>query len=175
MRLETDKQASSHLQLASQIRELEGQAATFLNKQVHHKKVYQTAIEKAFKAKQTQEAYVTKAREKYEADCLRINSFTAQSTLMQGKDLEKIRLKLERAQQTVQSNERDFANFAKALADTTHKWEQDWKVFCDMCQDLEDDRMEFSKDNMWAYANSISTVCVADDEVSPKVLLWCLR
>ncbi|KAF4574500.1 hypothetical protein AB1N83_006750 [Pleurotus pulmonarius] len=169
VRLETDKQASSHLQLASQIRELEGQAATFLNKQVHHKKVYQTAIEKAFKAKQTQEAYVTKAREKYEADCLRINSFTAQSTLMQGKDLEKIRLKLERAQQTVQSNERDFANFAKALADTTHKWEQDWKVFCDMCQDLEDDRMEFSKDNMWAYANSISTVCVADDESCEKI------
>ncbi|KDQ28851.1 hypothetical protein PLEOSDRAFT_1096412 [Pleurotus ostreatus PC15] len=169
VRLETDKQASSHLQLANQIRELEGQAATFLNKQVHHKKVYQTSIEKAFKAKQTQEAYVTKAREKYEADCLRINSFTAQSTLMQGKDLEKIRLKLERAQQTVQTNERDFANFAKALADTTHKWEQDWKVFCDMCQDLEDDRMEFSKDNMWAYANSISTVCVADDESCEKI------
>ncbi|KAJ8508192.1 hypothetical protein ONZ45_g9509 [Pleurotus djamor] len=169
LRLETDKQATSHLNLANQIRELEGQSATFLNKQVHHKKVYQGSVEKAFKAKQTQESYVNKAREKYEADCIRINSYTAQSTLMQGKDLDKIRLKLERSQQTVQSNERDFANFAKALADTTHKWEQDWKVFCDLCQDLEEDRMEFMKDNMWAYANAISSVCVSDDESCEKV------
>lgn len=25
--------------------------------------------------------------------------------------------------------------------------------------------MEFMKDNMWAYANAVSTVCVSDDEV----------
>lgn len=46
------------------------------------------------------------------------------------------------------------------------KWEQDWRAFCDACQDMEEDRMEFMKDNMWAYANAVSTVCVTDDEVS---------
>jgi len=97
---------------------------------------------------------------------VRINSYTAQSTLVQGKDLDKIHLKLERAQQTVQANERDFANFAKALQDTVQKWEQDWKGFSDVCQDLEEERLEFMKDNMWAYANAVSTVCVSDDEVS---------
>ena len=97
---------------------------------------------------------------------MRINSYTAQSTLMQGKDLDRINAKLERAQQTVQANEKDFANFSRALQDTVQKWEQDWKAFCDACQDMEDDRMEFMKDNMWAYANAVSTVCVADDEVS---------
>jgi hypothetical protein len=132
---------------------------------LHHKKTFQAGIEKEFKSKQQQEAYVTKAREKYEADCVRINSYTAQSSLVQGKDLEKINLKLERAQQTVQSNERDFANFAKAVQDTTQKWEQDWKAFCDSCQDLEESRLEFMKDNMWSYANAVSTVCVSDDEV----------
>lgn len=132
---------------------------------MHHKKTFQAGIEKEYKAKQTQEAYVNKAREKYEQDCVRINSYTAQSSLVQGKDLDKINLKLERAQQTVQSNERDFANFAKALADTAQKWEQGWKAFCDSCQDMEEYRMEFMKDNMWAYANAVSTVCVSDDEV----------
>lgn len=115
--------------------------------------------------KQTQESYVNKAREKYEQDCIRINSYTAQASLVQGKDLEKINLKLERTQQTVQTNEREFANFAKALQDTVQKWEQDWKSFCDSCQDLEEQRIEFMKDNLWAYANAVSTVCVADDEV----------
>lgn len=35
----------------------------------------------------------------------------------------------------------------------------------DSCQDLEAERLEFMKDNMWAYANAVSTVCVSDDEV----------
>jgi hypothetical protein len=30
---------------------------------------------------------------------------------------------------------------------------------------LEEERMEFMKDNLWAYANAVSTVCVSDDEV----------
>ncbi|EIN06419.1 hypothetical protein PUNSTDRAFT_105403 [Punctularia strigosozonata HHB-11173 SS5] len=165
LRLETDKQASYHMNLAKQVKDdLEAQTAAFCAKQAHHKKTFQAAIEKEFKNKQTQESYVNKAREKYESDCLRINSYTAQSTLVQGKDLEKINLKLERAQQTVQANERDFANFARALADTVRQWEIDWKAFCDSCQDMEEERMEFVKDNMWAYANAISTVCVNDDE-----------
>lgn len=123
-------------------------------------------IEKNYKAKQTQESYVEKARQKYETDCMRINSYTAQATLQQGKELEKIHLKLERAQQTVGANKRDFANFARALGDTARQWEVDWKAFCDSCQDLEDDRLEFMKDNLWAFANAVSTVCVSDDEVS---------
>jgi hypothetical protein len=137
---------------------------------MHHKKNYQAIIEKQFKSKQTHESYVNKAREKYESDCLRINSYTAQSTLVQGKELEKLHLKLERAQQTVQANERDYANFAKALTESTEKWEADWKLFCDSCQDLEEERISFMKDNMWAYANAVSTVCVSDDEVSSSLV-----
>lgn len=173
LRQETEKQGSYHLQVAQQIRqELEGQSVTFLNRQLQHKRSYQATIEKEFKTKQTQEGYVNKAKEKYETDCNRINSYTAQSTLIQGKELEKIQLKLDRAQQTVHANERDYANFARALQDTVQKWEQDWKAFCDSCQDLEEDRLEFMKDNMWAYANAVSTVCVADDEVSFLETFW---
>ncbi|KAH0828972.1 hypothetical protein J3R83DRAFT_2404 [Lanmaoa asiatica] len=171
-RLETDKQAGFHSQLAQQIRtDLEGQVGAFVTKQQHHKKVYQAAIEKEFKVKQSREQHTSKAREKYESDCLRINSYTAQSTLVQGKDLEKIHLKLERAQQTVQVNENDYAQFTRVLQETTQKWEQDWKAFCDTCQDLEEERVEFMKDNMWAYANAVSTVCVSDDESCEKMRL----
>lgn len=172
VRLETDKQAGFHMILAQQIRaDLETPTATFHARQMHHKKTFQAGIEKEFKTKQTQETYVNKAREKYEQDCVRINSYTAQSSLVQGKDLDKITLKLERAQQTVQSNEREFASFAKALSDTSHKWEQSWKAFCDSCQDMEEHRMEFMKDNIWSYANAVSTVCVSDDESCEKIRL----
>lgn len=145
--------------------ELETPASAFSARQQQFKRNAQAVIEKAFKNKQQQEAYVTKAREKYEADCMRINSYTAQSTLVQGKDLDKIQGKLDRAKQTVTANERDFANFAKALQGTVEKWEKDWKAFSDACQDMEEERIEFMKDNVWAYANAVSTVCVSDDEV----------
>ncbi|KAJ7133685.1 hypothetical protein C8R43DRAFT_1022755 [Mycena crocata] len=154
IRAETERQASFHQTLSQQVRaDLEAQTSAFHTKQQHHKRTYQTAIEKQFKAKQQQEAYVTKLG------------------LVQGKDAERIHLKLDRAQQTVVSNERDFANFARALAETAAKWEQEWKVFCDSCQDLEEDRLEFTKDNMWAYANAVSTVCVSDDESCEKMRL----
>ncbi|RXW25003.1 hypothetical protein EST38_g857 [Candolleomyces aberdarensis] len=160
MKIETERQAQYHQTLANQIRtELESPAAAFHSRQLQHKKQYQAPIEKEFKNKQAQEAHVTKAREKYEADCMRINSYTAQSSLVQGKDLEKITVKLERAQQTVQVNEKEFCNFAKILQETTLKWEQSWKNFCDNCQDMEEQRLEFMKDNLWAYANAVSTVC----------------
>lgn len=167
---ETERQAQYHQTLAHQLRnELEGPTAALHARQLQHKKQQQAAIEKEFKNKQAQEAHVNKAREKYEADCVRINSFTAQSSLVQGKDLEKIMVKLERAQQTVQVNEKEFFNFTKVLQETTQKWEQSWKAFCDSCQDLEEERLMFMKDNLWAYTNEVSTVCVADDEVSD---LW---
>lgn len=172
LRLETDKQSGYHQHLAKQIRDdLETPTANFITRQTHHKKNFQAAIEKKFRTKQQQEAHVTQAGERYKSDCLRINSYTAQASLMQGKELEKIQARLEKAQQTVQANERDFANFAKNLAVTTAEWEQDWKVFCDSCQDQEEERMEFMKDTMWAYANAVSTVCVSDDESCEKMRL----
>jgi hypothetical protein len=144
----------------------------FLAKQLAHKQSQQIPVEKKFKAKQIQESYVVKAREKYQGDCLRIASYTQQSAIVQGKDLERIELKLKRARQTVQANEKDFANFTKALSDIIPGWEADWKEFCDSCQDLEEDRMEFMRDRMWAYANAVSTICVTDDQASsPPQLL----
>ena len=172
IKLETNNQAGFHADLANKIHtELEAPCSAFLARQSHFKRTIQAAIEKEFKTKNSQESYVNKAREKYESDCVRINSYTAQSALMQGKDLDRIHAKLERAQQTVHVNEKDFSNYSRALQDTVQKWEQDWKAFCDACQDMEEDRMEFMKDNMWAYANAVSTVCVADDEVSLIVFI----
>lgn len=170
LRLETEKQAESHLELARQIREeLENPTAAFHAKQVAHRRNQQSALEKKHKNKQTQEAYVQKAREKYEGDCERINSYTQQAQYSTGKDLERINMKLLRARQTVQANEKDLANFTRQLLDTLPEWEAEWKNFCDSCQDLEEERLDFMKDILWAYANDLSTICVADDQSCERV------
>ncbi|KAJ7592188.1 SH3 domain-containing protein [Mycena floridula] len=164
LKLETEKLGTSHGQLASQIKvEMEEPITNLLNKQIDHRRNVQAPLEKRFKQKQTQESYVVKAREKYQGDCIRITSYTQQIEVNQGRDIERIQRKLQTAQQTVQANERDYVDFSKDLAEMIPAWEADWKEFCDTCQDLEEERLEFMKDNLWTYANAVSTVCVADD------------
>lgn len=165
--METEKQAENHLELANQIRlDLEGPTAQFHQKQINHRRTIQAPLERKFKEKQVQESYVKKSREKYEADCLRINSYSQQLGYMQGSDLIKVQQKLQRTKQTMIGNERDFTRFTKELKDMIQIWEKEWKDFCDLCQDLEEERLDFMKDILWAYANDISTICVADDQVS---------
>lgn len=55
------------------------------------------------------------------------------------------------------------------LEDSTRKWEYEWKEFCDHVQDMEEERLDFVKDNIWIYANAVSSVCVTDDESCEQV------
>ena len=106
------------------------------------------------------------ARDRYEGDCVKLNSFTANKQLVQGRELDKLESKIDRVKQTISSNENDFRNFVSVLEQTNAKWEHDWRNFCDTVQDLEEERMHNTKDIVWAYANAVSQVCVEDDSVS---------
>lgn len=173
LRVETEKQAENHLELANQIRvDLEAHTAEFHSKQVSHRRSIQAPLERKFKEKQAQESYVKKSREKYEGDLMRIEAFTQQATYMQGIDLAKVQQKLNRTKQTIQGNERDYAKFSKDLLDLLVPWEKEWKEYCDSCQDLEEERMDFMKDIIWIYVNLVSTICVHDDQVRPICFLF---
>lgn len=170
LRIETEAQSQNHLKLATQIRaELESMTAQFHQKQINHRRNIQAPLERKFKDKQIQESYVKKSREKYESDCLRIRSYSQQTTYMTGTDLQKVQQKLARTKQTMQGNERDYSKFTNDLLELVPIWEKEWKEFCDSCQDLEEERLDFMKDILWTYANAVSTVCVADDQVARDI------
>ncbi|KAF9529754.1 hypothetical protein CPB83DRAFT_811862 [Crepidotus variabilis] len=170
LRIETEKQAQNHFDLASQVRsELEDGTAKFHQRQINHRRQVQAPLERKFKEKQVQESYVKKSKEKYESDCLRIRSYTQQTSYMTGSDLQKVQQKLARTKQTMQGNEKDYARFTKELQELLSNWEREWKDFCDSCQDLEEERLDFMKDVLWSYANAISTICVADDQSCERI------
>lgn len=110
------------------------------------------------------------ARERYEQDCLRINSFTANASIVQGRELEKLQKQLDKVNSSVGGNEREYQALVRMLEETARKWELEWKGFCDHVQDLEEERLDFIKDNIWVYANAVSSVCVTDDEVGHRNL-----
>ena len=136
----------------------------FLQKQQQFKRGIQEAIEKESRDKQTREGHVVRECEKYGLDCVWITSYTTQSTDLM-RDLE-VHLIPGSARQTVQAND-----ITRAIHDMTTEWEQGWIGFSYWSQFLEEERIKFMKDNLWAYANVVSTVCVSDDEV--RMLFSC--
>ncbi|ODO03499.1 septation protein imp2 [Cryptococcus wingfieldii CBS 7118] len=167
---ETAQQASYHSSLGNEIKQTVEHPTSELSVRMNNlKKGLQAAIEKSYRSKGLQEGHVQKARERYEQDCLKINSYTAQSSLTQGKELDKLLYKLERVKGTIGANEHDFLQFVKVLEGTSSKWEQEWKNFCDHVQDIEEDRLSVSKDLMWVYANAVSQVCVEDDSSCERI------
>ncbi|WFD36295.1 formin-binding protein [Malassezia cuniculi] len=170
VRTETDSISRSHHQLAQSIRkEVDQPLYEFIHRADGMRRPSQLAVEKLHRHKVAQTQYVARAREKYEHDCTKVNAYTAQSNLVQGRDLDKLMMKLERVQATVGGNDADYQSYVHALQDTTQKWNAEWKSHLDICQDVEEDRQEFLKSNLWNLANAISTVCVSDDEACERV------
>ena len=69
------------------------------------------------------------------------------------------------------SNSNEYESAVKVLEETTGRWNKEWKVACDKFQDLEEERLDFTKSSLWAYANIASTVCVSDDASCEKIRL----
>ncbi|KAG8924220.1 hypothetical protein FRC00_005374 [Tulasnella sp. 408] len=170
LRSETDAQAAQHVTFVHNMkRELEQASSEFISKQNNHKMTFQAAIEKSYKTKQFQERNVEKARRKYEAESALVDSYTVQLSLPQDNIVDDIQTKLERVERDARARRKDCENFTRTLEDTCRRWEGEWKTYCDQCQDLEDERLEFIKDTVWAYANAVSTVCVSDDESCERI------
>ena len=137
VRVETEAMARSHAQLVHSVRkEIESPLSDLMARSENVRRPAQVAVTKLYKHKQMQMQYVQRSREKYEQDCTKINAYTAQSNLVQGKELDKLMGKLERVQATVGQNDKDYQSYVRALQDTTYKWNSEWKSFLDVCQDL---------------------------------------
>ena len=82
-----------------------------------------------------------------------------------GQEERKNKAKLEKTQIQLASNSQEYDAAIKTLEDTTGRWNKEWKAACDKFQDLEEERLDFTKSSLWTYANIASTVCVSDDAV----------
>ena len=170
MKKEVEGVATSHSAFAGQIRgDIEEGLAIFGQQYRDRKKAVQNTIEKLHRTKLQQEQQAAKQKEKYESDCVKINGYIAQQNMLMGKELEKNNLKLEKVQTGVQASNKDYQNAIRMLTETTERWNREWKVACDQYQDLEEERFDFMKANMWSFANLMSTVCVSDDESCEKI------
>ncbi|KIW65472.1 hypothetical protein PV04_07730 [Phialophora macrospora] len=169
---ETESMGKQHALIAQQMKsELEEPLVAFAGGIKERRKIIQNGIERLHKMKQTQTAHVNKCRDKYEQDCLRIKGYLAQGHMVMGQEERKNKAKLEKTQINMASNSNDYEAAVKVLEETTGRWNKEWKSACDKFQDLEEERLDFTKSSLWAFANIASTVCVSDDASCEKIRL----
>lgn len=101
-----------------------------------------------------------------------------------GQEERKNKAKLEKTQLQLSTTNNEYESAVKILEETTGRWNREWKAACDVSnsqqqtsyqleltmiqkfQDLEEERIDFTKSSLWSFANIASTVCVSDDAVS---------
>ena len=91
--------------------------------------------------------------------------------MVMGQEERKNKAKLEKTQISLASTNAEYEQAVKALEDTTARWNREWKAAADKFQDLEEERLDFSKSSLWTFANLASTVCVSDDASCEKIRL----
>jgi len=172
VRAEVEAMGKSHQNVAGQMKtELEEPLAAFSGAMKERRKIVQTGVEKLLKVKTQQTTNVNKARDKYEQDCLKIKGYLAQGHMVMGQEERKNKAKLEKTQSQLSSTSKDYEATIKVLEETTGRWNRDWKSACDKFQDLEEERIDFTKSSLWSFANISSTVCVSDDAACENIRL----
>ncbi|KAJ5728321.1 hypothetical protein N7493_004651 [Penicillium malachiteum] len=172
VRGETEAIAKAHAAIASQMKvELEEPLGAFASGIKERRKIIQNGIERLHKTKMQQTHVVNKARDRFEQNCLQIKGYLAQGHMVMGQEERKNKSKLEKTQIQMASNSAEYEAAVKVLEDTTGRWNKEWKAACDKFQDLEEERLDFTKSSLWTYANIASTVCVSDDGSCEKIRL----
>ncbi|KAF2730809.1 hypothetical protein EJ04DRAFT_499807 [Polyplosphaeria fusca] len=172
IRGEIESMGKAHQSIAGQMKsELEEPLAAFAGGMKERRKIVQGGIEKLLKVKMQQTAAVNKSRDRFENDCLKIKGFLAQAHMVMGQEERKNKAKLEKTQIQLSSTSQEYEQSVKVLEETTGRWNRDWKAACDKFQDLEEERIDFTKSSLWTFANIASTVCVSDDAACEKVRL----
>ncbi|KFY88987.1 hypothetical protein V498_06575 [Pseudogymnoascus sp. VKM F-4517 (FW-2822)] len=172
MRGEVESMGKSHQNVAQQMKtELEEPLAAFAGAMKERRKIVQGGIEKLLKTKIQQTHVVNKTRDKYEQECLKIKGYLAQGHMVMGQEERKNKAKLEKTQINVATSNTEYEAAVKVLEETTGRWNRDWKGASDKFQDLEEERLDFTKSSLWTFANIASTVCVSDDASCEKIRL----
>ncbi|KAL6409643.1 hypothetical protein AUP68_06025 [Ilyonectria robusta] len=172
LRGEVEQMAKQHQSIAAQMKtELEEPLGAFAGGMKERRKIVQNTVEKLLKVKMQQTQHVNKTRDKYEQECLKIKGYLAQGHMVMGQEERRNKAKLEKTQISLATSNTEYETAVKALEDTTARWNREWKAAADKFQDLEEERLDFTKSSLWTFANIASTVCVSDDSSCEKIRL----
>ncbi|KAI1297777.1 Proline-serine-threonine phosphatase-interacting protein 2 [Mortierella claussenii] len=170
VKYEIEATGKSHIELAGKMRDqLETALAEFNNAQKDKRKTHQASIDRTFRNKQLYLQQLVKAKEKYDAECIRTKGLSAAKMNLVGKELDKVSLKIEKTELASRAADIEYQASIRQLTEINDKWIVEWRGACDKFQFMEEQRIDYLRTTLWNYANIISSACVADDESCERI------
>ncbi|TPX48106.1 hypothetical protein SeLEV6574_g02234 [Synchytrium endobioticum] len=167
---ELEATARVHLDLASAIKvQLERPLNDLVNSQSTIRKGQNSIVERALKTKTAASIQCQRAKERYEARCTELSALKFSQGSTKPDQLDKTRAKIEKTQSAVNQADGDYLSTVEKTRDAFTKWQDDFTTACNVCQKLEQDRIEFLRNSCWNYANLFSKACVQDDEACERI------
>ncbi|KAI8092877.1 uncharacterized protein BX664DRAFT_328371 [Halteromyces radiatus] len=144
--------ARAHIDMAEQLNTtLEAPLTSFLKEQCELINARTHQMENSKHLKDMHQAHVDKAKQAYDE----LHQLLKQKQ-ENGEDIETVQNSLALADQ-------EWQHSVEILQEVTDKFTFDWKITCDLYQDLEERRINFVRSNLWAFANMMSSVYIVDD------------
>ncbi|KAH9818485.1 hypothetical protein DFH28DRAFT_888348 [Melampsora americana] len=160
----TARSAHSHSELSKTFKkDLELSASKFIAQRDGARKNSQALVEKLHKRLIELQQLQEKARCKFEVDSIAVNGYGAQLHLVQGREMDRIGVKFDKANASLGLTEKNYRVLTRNLDETAQEWILQWKTFCDLIQDLEEDRIDFIQSSICTYTDSVSAVSLLED------------
>ncbi|KAI9286920.1 hypothetical protein BC943DRAFT_320269 [Umbelopsis sp. AD052] len=166
--------ARAHLDLSEKLKKfLEFPLTGFVKDQKETRKANLSHVEKSRQLKELHMANVAKAKEIYEEECKKYvdmqKSFNETRSSMTPAEVEKTKKQIKDVQDLMGMAEQDYKRATSVLSSISNKWIEDHKTTCNVFQTMEEDRLNYLRSSLFAYANLLSSVFIINDQASEKI------
>ncbi|KAI9311208.1 hypothetical protein BX666DRAFT_1998943 [Dichotomocladium elegans] len=166
--------ARAHVDLAHQLRQqLQAPLLGFIKDFEEKRDAQAEQIKKAKELRSKHHASMLKAKDRYTAEYTKMLGMKKyifeRHREMAPTEVHQIEEEIEDQKKQVFAAEKDYKHAVDVLNSATRNWVSDWQSNCDLFQFMEEDRMNFVRNSLWAFANMMSSVYVVDDQCCERI------
>ena len=171
MKEDTENIAQYHMLLANKMRsELEFKVKEFHIRQRDERKKAEDTVRRAQAHKKRCFENHNRAKRDYETKCREADKAEEAVLLSQGtKDSDKMINKHRRSKESSEAADHQYKETVLVLEEGRVHWEREYELCCVKFQALEEERIDFLRNNIWIYTNIFSQACVHVDERMEQV------
>ncbi|XP_048742612.1 proline-serine-threonine phosphatase-interacting protein 1-like [Ostrea edulis] len=88
---------------------------------------------------------------------------------VQPKELDKLRIKESRAKDDMEKNESSYKHLIEEFNKSRAVFEKEMTIMCELFQELDEKRIDHTRDNLWKCTNVDSRTCIDQDECAERI------
>ncbi|XP_065672975.1 proline-serine-threonine phosphatase-interacting protein 2 isoform X3 [Hydra vulgaris] len=163
----TEYVGNIHCELAKKLNDLVDRTSKFREKYKNERLKVDDKMKKSQKEKKVAYENLNKAKKVYEQRCKETDQcqemYDSKSSFTQ-KEEERLKRSLSKSKTYAENSDSVYQSSVKILEDCHKKWASDMEEACQVFQNLEEERIQFLRNEFWIYTNLGSTQAVDIDE-----------